>query len=584
MADGCTGNFASISLCYVEKGMDKVGDAVSNAWGKAAEATGEVVGAGVEKVADSAIEKLSSSISEALGKAVSSLGTFWVNIKTPSLTDGEAQDAAGGAGTDSSGIDTVLGYVTWIALAVALLALFMLGARIALGLRRGEGIVSAGRIGIVLGAVVMISGATSIVAAMVPDAQGGGTVFFLQSSLWWYTGAAAIVSVIIGGVRMAWEQRAEPGLETVKSMLTLIVVGGSGVTIVSLLVTAADGFSSWVIDRSLDGGGFAENISALLSLSSSSPTPLPAMTIIVLGLIALIASCIQIALMIVRSGMLVILCGVLPLTASFTNTQTGKSWFTKCIGWLTAFIMYKPAAAIVYAAAFRLAGADAFSDDGTGLISAITGIILMVLALFAMPALMRFVTPMVAATAGGAAGMSMSGGQLGQIPTGSIRGSQLSGPGGGASGGGGSGAGASAASKGAGAGAGGAGAGAAGAGGAGAGAGAAGAGAAAGPIGLAAVAGIKAGKAVASGARHVAEAATGESAQGAGGSQSGSSPSLPSGSGPSGGAAAGGSGSGAAGGGGGSPSHRQEPRVPSGAHPGGARAPMTQGGGPSGGN
>ena len=288
--------------------------------------------------------------------------------------------------------------------------------------------------------------------------------------------------------------------------------------------------------------------------------------------------------MIVRSGMLVILCGVLPLTASFTNTQTGKSWFTKCIGWLTAFIMYKPAAAIVYAAAFRLAGADAFSDDGTGLISAITGIILMVLALFAMPALRRFVTPMVAATAGGAAGMSMSGGQLGQIPTGSIRGSQLSGPGGGASGGGGSGAGASAASKGAGAGAGGAGAGAAGAGGAGAGAGAAGAGAAAGPIGLAAVAGIKAGKAVASGARHVAEAATGESAQGAGGSQSGSSPSLPSGSGPSGGAAAGGSGSGAAGGGGGSPSHRQEPRVPSGAHPGGARAPMTQGGGPSGGN
>ena len=28
------------------------------------------------------------AISEALGKAVSSLGTFWVNIKTPSLTDG----------------------------------------------------------------------------------------------------------------------------------------------------------------------------------------------------------------------------------------------------------------------------------------------------------------------------------------------------------------------------------------------------------------------------------------------------------------------------------------------------------------
>ncbi|MFM9745531.1 hypothetical protein ACKI2C_49105, partial [Streptomyces brasiliscabiei] len=77
-------------------------------------------------------------------------------------------------------------------------------------------------------------------------------MLFLQSSLWWYMGAAAVVSVIIGGVRMAWEQRAEPGKDTIKSLLTLIVVAGAGVTIVGLLVSAFDSFSVWILNGALN--------------------------------------------------------------------------------------------------------------------------------------------------------------------------------------------------------------------------------------------------------------------------------------------------------------------------------------------
>ena len=105
--------------------------------------------------------------------------------------------------------------------------------------------------------------------------------------------------------------------------------------------------------------------------------------------------------MVVRGGMLVILAGILPLSASATNTERGRTWFKKCVAWLVAFILYKPAAAIVYATAFRLAGSDVFGS-GDELMSAITGLVLMVLALLALPALMRFVTPMVAAMASGA--------------------------------------------------------------------------------------------------------------------------------------------------------------------------------------
>ena len=68
-------------------------------------------------------------------------------------------------------------------------------------------------------------------------------VGFLQGSLWWYMAAAAVVSVIVAGGKMAWEQRAEPGRELVKGLLTLVVVAGAGLTAISLAVAAADGLS-----------------------------------------------------------------------------------------------------------------------------------------------------------------------------------------------------------------------------------------------------------------------------------------------------------------------------------------------------
>jgi len=123
--------------------------------------------------------------------------------------------------------------------------------------------------------------------------------------------------------------------------------------------------------------------------------------------------------------MLVLLAGIFPLSASFTNTATGKAWFQKCLSWLIAFILYKPAAAIVYATAFQLVGSDLSNDDGTGLLKIITGVVMMLLALSALPALMRFLAPMVSqAGGGGQAAFALAGaggGALGEMATGAVR-------------------------------------------------------------------------------------------------------------------------------------------------------------------
>ncbi|WP_250447719.1 hypothetical protein, partial [Actinotalea sp. C106] len=379
---------------------------------------------------------MAASVLEAFTTVIASLGTLWVHVGTPNLTETEGGSAisAGDSAANSADITTVLGYATWISLAVAVISLFALGALVATRLRAGEGIATVGRLGMVLAAVVLISGASALVAGVMPTGpdEAGGAVLFLQSGLWWYMGAAAIASVIIGGARMAWEQRAEHGRETVKGLLTLAVVASAGVTVVGLLVAASDSFAVWLLNGSLQcdvtasSACFGDNMVALLALTAApAGSALGPLLIIILGLVAVLAAAFQIMLMVARGGMLVILAGILPLSASFTNTEMGKSWFRKCIAWLVAFILYKPAAAIVYAAAFQLVGTSTgarrpgtFGDDGTGLLSVLTGLMLMVIALFALPALMRFVTPAVGAMAGAAGGGAMAAGALAALPTG----------------------------------------------------------------------------------------------------------------------------------------------------------------------
>ncbi|RNL55955.1 hypothetical protein [Arthrobacter oryzae] len=238
-------------------------------------------------------------------------------------------------------------------------------------------------------------------------------VGFVNSGIGSWTLALAVLSVILGGTRMIWEQRGAPLKDLLRSLLTLTLVSGLGLAVISILVIAADAFSVSIIDRATDGKGFAEAMSLLVMMNQ---TGTGVFILIILGRVGLITSLVQIVLMIVRTGMLVILAGILPTTAAFTNTEMGRQWFQKAVGWTIAFILYKPAAAIVYAVAFQLMGSAA--SGGNVLLGPITGFALMIVALPALPALMRFVTPMVGAVASGTGGGA--GATVGAVATGAV--------------------------------------------------------------------------------------------------------------------------------------------------------------------
>ena len=74
--------------------------------------------------------------------------------------------------------------------------------------------------------------------------------------------------------------------------------------------------------------------------------------------------------------------------------RDGDAVVPQGLAWLLAFALYKPAAAIVYAVAFDLAGQP-------GALALLDGVMMLVLAILALPALLRFVVPATSALAGG---------------------------------------------------------------------------------------------------------------------------------------------------------------------------------------
>jgi len=175
-----------------------------------------------------------------------------------------------------------------------------------------------------------------------------------------------------------------------------------GVPAVVALAAAGDGFSTWILGRA-GGGALGPRLAGL----ATSLGPLGPGLVFIVAILGIFAALAQVALMLVRVGVLVMLTGVLPLVAAGSGTRTGRATLTRVLSWLLAFVLYKPAAAVVYASAFYLVG------QGSDPLSVLSGLALMVLSIVALPALLRLLTPAVAAaTSGGGGGGAVAAGAV----------------------------------------------------------------------------------------------------------------------------------------------------------------------------
>ena len=278
----------------------------------------------VEAIRGTIVESWRDSISEALGEALKTLGSFWIEVKTPE-------------------VDTNDSIAAWMNAYL-------------------EPVAAVTAVGCLIGAGIQLA-----------LARDGGT--------------AQLQNLVMGIVKMIG--------------VSFIFIPFAG-----LAHTFSDAISIWIIKAAMgaDDKNFGKNI---ITIGAA----VPAGIVVFAGLIALVVTIMQIGLMYARAAMLILICSIVPVVGSTMTTKTGLNWWKRLFGWWVAFVLYKPVASIIYAIAFKLfekkdiLGEHSFDDLGTFLM----GIMLLIFATLALPALISFLSPVIEGAAplsgGGAMGM-----------------------------------------------------------------------------------------------------------------------------------------------------------------------------------
>lgn len=236
-------------------------------------------------------------------------------------------------------------------------------------------------------------------------------VGFVHSTTHILVVALAVASLFVAGIHLALSRRGETAMSVLQGLLALAVVSGASVGVGQLLVDASDAFSTWVIGLAIDGdaGKFGSKILSVTSVTGS----LGLTVLIVGGLGALVANLVQIGLMFIRSAMLILLVGIMPLAAGAYSTKWGRGWLWKIVAWFFAFLMFKPAASIIYAVAIKLVQGDSWVlASGEDLTSFVMGVVMLILAVLSLPALVTFMVPATEALSAGGGGAAGAGAVL----------------------------------------------------------------------------------------------------------------------------------------------------------------------------
>jgi type IV secretion system protein TrbL len=254
-----------------------------------------------------------------------------------------------------------------------------------------------------------------------------GVAGWLNDYLAPFTAIFLSMTLMVGAIKLMFAKDAEPGKELAKGLVQFAIVAVGSMALITIGGQAADSFSIGIIDYSLESGDFGSNLIAMMSLQSGGNPVFGLINSFLIGIIGIPAAWLQAALMILRSIMLPVLAGCMTLSAAFFSSEIGKAWFKKFLIWTIGFLAYKPAASIIYAAGFAMAGGTSIFDQEslTGIALAtmnmIMGLVLIIMSILMLPALMRFVIPVSGALSGrGGAGMMFAGAGLGMIAQGAI--------------------------------------------------------------------------------------------------------------------------------------------------------------------
>lgn len=245
--------------------------------------------------------------------------------------------------------------------------------------------------------------ATSAFESIITDVAQGAAELVVSSAAWWVETdsidptdpavAAAqgatrelillilVGSVLVQSIRLILSRKGEPLIMVATGLVRYAAVSALGLVVLQGALRAGDAISGQLLD------GAANDFALLMrDILTDGDATFP---VLLMSLVAAVLSLVQWVLMAMRQAGLLVLAAMLPLAASGSLTRSTQGWLDKLAVWLIAMVAYKPAAAFIYYIGFSYLSSPSAADAG-GLATMITGLMVLLLAVIAMPALLKF--------------------------------------------------------------------------------------------------------------------------------------------------------------------------------------------------
>ena len=227
----------------------------------------------------------------------------------------------------------------------------------------------------------------------------------LQDYLRFLLAAVMIASLIFAGIRVIIDGRGDSLRQVAQSLVTVVIISGAGLTLASALISIFDETSVWLLNTVTEESAETFGKRIIPVLWESTQVPGGTVPVLLLALAGILANIIQMAMIWIRSILLMVIMGLAPIIASTIGTSWGRAWAGKILGFFSGLVLYKLAVSIIYATTILFLTSE--SSGLEGFVSFLVGVMLMVFAAvcpFALVGLLMPTGAMIASSMGGVGG------------------------------------------------------------------------------------------------------------------------------------------------------------------------------------
>ncbi|WP_446225111.1 hypothetical protein ACTWPB_08360 [Nocardia sp. IBHARD005] len=209
-----------------------------------------------------------------------------------------------------------------------------------------------------------------------------------------------MAGILTGSMVMMVTRRTEPGAQILVGGVKYIVISSMALIVLSGAINAGDDFARQLIDT--DANQFGQRVQAMLGTATiGNPGG-----VLLLGIVAFLLGAIQWVMGFIRQAGIIVLFNLILFAAAGQLTTWGRQWFPRIAATCVALVLYKPMAAYIYSLGFALIGQE------QSLTTLVTGLMVIALAVIALPAMLKFFDFMGMHVSGGSGALGLAVGGL----------------------------------------------------------------------------------------------------------------------------------------------------------------------------